>query len=223
MPVRSSTSSVVLDAAGEAWDRFVQRLSYVASDADDMGQLATAVERDGGALGADARTLAYLSIPPFAMGGIVAGLGDAGLGQDNTRVILEKPFGTDVDSARELNATLHGVFAEEQIFRIDHFLGKEDVQNILAVRFGNQLFEPMWCAEHVQSIQIDVPEMLDVENRARFYEETGAFRDMVVTHLFQALGFARHGTTVGVHRGRPRGLRSSGSSAHSSQWTSVRW
>ena len=87
-------------------------------------------------------------------------------GRPHTRAILEKPFGTDAESAKALNATLHGVFSEEQIFRIDHFLGKEDVQNILVVRFGNQLFEPMWCAEHVQSIQIDVPETLGVENRA---------------------------------------------------------
>jgi len=176
-------------AEGAAWDRFVQRLSYAASDAEDMGALASAVGDTGSALGADTRVLAYLSIPPVAMGGIVTGLGSAGLAGDRTRVILEKPFGTDVDSAKALNDLLHEVFAEQQIFRIDHFLGKEDVQNILAVRFANRLFEPVWCTEHVESIQIDVPETLGVENRAKFYEETGAFRDMVVTHLFQALGF----------------------------------
>ncbi len=185
----------VVDRFGRAapsdddWDRFAQRLSFVSSDVDRMDDLAAAVRADGATLGDASRVLAYLSVPPVAMGGIVSGLGSVGLGEARTRVILEKPFGTDVDSAKALNATLHGVFAEEQIFRIDHFLGKEDVQNILAVRFGNQLFEPMWCAVHVESIQIDVPETLGVENRAGFYEQTGAFRDMVVTHLFQALGF----------------------------------
>lgn len=177
------------DTDGGIWDRFVQRLSYVPSAADDMDQLAAAVEQARAALGGEARTLAYLSVPPMAMSGIVAGLGVAGLSGAQTRVILEKPFGTDVESSKALNAALHSVFAEEQVFRIDHFLGKEDIQNILAVRFGNQLFEPMWCSRIVESIQIDVPETLGVENRARFYEETGAFRDMVVTHLFQALGF----------------------------------
>ena len=135
------------------------------------------------------RRLHYLSIPPMAMDGIVGSLGGAGLAGDETRVILEKPFGTDEGSAKALNDLLRSVFSEPQILRIDHFLGKEDVQNILAVRFSNRLFEPVWCAQHVQNVQIDVPETLGVENRARFYEETGAFRDMVVTHLFQALGF----------------------------------
>jgi glucose-6-phosphate 1-dehydrogenase len=102
---------------------------------------------------------------------------------------LEKPFGTDEDSAKALNALLHTVFTEEQIFRIDHFLGKEDVQNILAVRFANGLFEPVWNNRHIDSIYIDVPETLGVEDRAKFYDGTGAFRDMVVTHLFQVLGF----------------------------------
>ena len=120
---------------------------------------------------------------------IVGAIGDAGLAARGAKVILEKPFGTDVDSAKALNARLHSVFAEEQIFRIDHFLGKEDVQDILAFRFANRLFEPIWSAEHVAEIQIDVPETLGVENRAQFYDATGAFRDMVVTHLFQALGF----------------------------------
>lgn len=176
-------------AEGPAWDRFVERLSYVVSEADDMDELARTVTDAGQALGSDAQVLVYLSIPPAVMGPIVGGLGSSGVDLSRTKVILEKPFGTDLDSAVALNATLHEVFTEEQVFRIDHFLGKEDVQNILAVRFGNRLFEPLWCGAHVQSIQIDVPETLGVEDRAGFYEETGAFRDMVVTHLFQALGF----------------------------------
>jgi len=177
------------EPAGTAWTDFSARLSYASSDASDMSALAAAVTAAETDMGGSVRRLHYLSIPPMAMDGIVSGLGSAGLADAATRVILEKPFGTDVDSAEALDALLHTVFAEDQIFRIDHFLGKEDVQNILAVRFSNRLFEPVWCKEHVQNIQIDVPEALGVENRARFYEETGAFRDMVVTHLIQALGF----------------------------------
>ena len=174
---------------GAAWDDFSSRLSYASSDADDMSALSAAVTAAEQAIGGSVRRLHYLSTPPLAMDGIVQGLGAAGLAGDATRVILEKPFGTDEYSAKALNALLRTVFQEDQIFRIDLFLGKEDVQNILAVRFSNRLFEPVWCREHVQNVQIDVPETLGVENRARFYEETGAYRDMVVTHLFQALGF----------------------------------
>ena len=123
------------------------------------------------------------------MPGIVSALGSAGLAEKGSKVVLEKPFGTDLQSAQELDHLLHSAFDEDLIFRIDHFLGKEDVQNILAVLFSNRLFEPVWCAEHVRNLQIDVPETLGVENRARFYDATGAYRDMVVTHLFQALGF----------------------------------
>jgi glucose-6-phosphate 1-dehydrogenase len=104
-------------------------------------------------------------------------------------VIVEKPFGTDLPSARELNVALHSAFEQPQIYRIDHFLGKEAVQNILSFRFANGLFEPVWNREHVSYVQIDVPERLTIEGRAHFYEATGAFRDMIVTHLFQTLGF----------------------------------
>ncbi len=104
-------------------------------------------------------------------------------------MIIEKPFGTDLASARALNDSVHRVFDESRIFRIDHFLGKESVDNILAFRFANGLFEPVWDREHIEYVQIDVPEKLSIEGRAAFYEGTGAFRDMVVTHLFQVLGF----------------------------------
>ena len=102
---------------------------------------------------------------------------------------MEKPFGTDLASARILNAALHETFAEEQIFRIDHFLGKEAAQNILAFRFANGLFEPIWNRDYINHVQIDVPETLGPEQRIGFYEATGAYRDMVVTHLFQVLAF----------------------------------
>jgi glucose-6-phosphate 1-dehydrogenase len=102
---------------------------------------------------------------------------------------MEKPFGTDHSSAVALNAVVHAVLDESQVYRIDHFLGKEAVQNILALRFANGLFEPIWNRDHINHVQIDVPETLTVSQRAGFYDATGAFRDMVVTHLFQVLGF----------------------------------
>ena len=116
-------------------------------------------------------------------------LGASGLATANSQVIIEKPFGWDLASAQELNEAVHKVFDESQVFRIDHFLGKESVDNILAFRFANGLFEPIWNREHIKYVQIDVPETLSIEGRAAFYDATGAYRDMVVTHLFQVLGF----------------------------------
>ena len=132
--------------------------------------------------------LFYFSLPPRAAAGIIEQIGDRGLGE-GARVITEKPFGTDLASARKLNRQLQAVFAEERIFRIDHYLGREAVQNLLALRFANGMFEPIWNRHHIDHVQIDVPETLSIEMRGSFYEETGAFRDMVVTHLFQVLGF----------------------------------
>ena len=137
---------------------------------------------------AEPRRLHYLSIPPHAADSVVRTLGEAGL-TDRARIIMEKPFGTDLPSARRLNSLVREVFDDDQVFRIDHFLGKEAAQNILAFRFANGLFEPIWNRQHIDHIQIDVPETLGVESRAAFYEQTGAFRDMVVTHLFQVLAF----------------------------------
>lgn len=176
-------------ADGPQWDAFLSRVTYVPSSDSDMDQLSAAVRADVAALGPSTRSLLYLSIPPFAMAAMVAAIAAAGLNGPRSRVIMEKPFGTDLASARSLNAMLHRAFKESQIYRIDHFLGKEDVQDILAVRFANRMFEPMWHGDHISRIEIDVPETLGVEDRAAFYESTGAYRDMVVTHLFQALGF----------------------------------
>jgi glucose-6-phosphate 1-dehydrogenase len=114
-------------------------------------------------------------------------LGDTDLAE-NSKVIVEKPFGSDLASARALNETIHAVFDESRIFRIDHFLGKESVDNILALRFANGMLEPIWNRDHISHVQIDVPETLGLEGRAHFYEGTGAFRDMIVTHLIQVLG-----------------------------------
>jgi glucose-6-phosphate 1-dehydrogenase len=171
------------------WAGFRDAVDYVPSTADDGDALAAAVTTARRDLGGSVRTLHYLSVPPFAFESVVGMLGAARLTEEPSRVIIEKPFGHDLESARHLNAVLHSAFAEEQIFRIDHFLGKEDVQNILAARFANGFFEPIWNRGHIDNVQIDVPETLGLEHRAGFYESTGAYRDMIVTHLLQAMGF----------------------------------
>jgi glucose-6-phosphate 1-dehydrogenase len=166
---------------------FLDRLRYVPNSAGGNG-LAKAVAGAEADLGGDPRRLLYLSIPPGAAAEVVRLIASARL-NESARVVMEKPFGTDLASARELNATVHEVFEEDQIFRIDHFLGKEAAQNILALRFANGLFEPIWNRDHIDHVQIDVPETLGVGTRGAFYEQTGAFRDMVVTHLLQVLAF----------------------------------
>ena len=171
----------------DEWVPFERKLSYVGQSAGPAG-LAEVVARAEAELGGDPRRLHYLSVPPNAARAVVRMLGDAGL-VERARVIMEKPFGTDLASARSLNAALHETFAEEQVFRIDHFLGKEAAQNILAFRFANGLFEPIWNRDHIDHVQIDVPETLALDSRIAFYEATGAYRDMVVTHLFQVLAF----------------------------------
>jgi glucose-6-phosphate 1-dehydrogenase len=172
---------------GEAWDRFAECLTFV-SIGDGLDALRGAVRDAREDLGTDARVLHYLSLPPQAAGSTVRALGELGLG-DGARVITEKPFGLDLASARELNACLLSVFDEDEIFRIDHYIGRESVQNLLALRFANGMFEPVWNRNHIDHVQIDVPETLSIAMRASFYEETGAFRDMIVTHLFQVLSF----------------------------------
>jgi glucose-6-phosphate 1-dehydrogenase len=174
-------------ASNDEVDMFTGRLRYMDHGAGAEGLAAAVADADGD-LGGTPRRLHYLSIPPAAAGEVVRLLGSARL-TDRARVVMEKPFGTDLASARELNNVVHEVFEEQQIFRIDHFLGKEAAQNILALRFANGLFEPIWNRNHIHHVQIDVPETLDVGARADFYERTGAFRDMVVTHLFQVLAF----------------------------------
>ncbi|HVM06516.1 MAG TPA: glucose-6-phosphate dehydrogenase [Acidimicrobiales bacterium] len=169
------------------WSTFERNLTYVPQGAGPEG-LRKAVDLAEADLGPEPRRLHYLSVPPKAATDAVRVLGEAGL-VDRARVVMEKPFGTDLASACSLNATLHRTFAEEQIFRIDHFLGKEAAQNILAFRFANGLFEPIWNRNFIDHVQIDVPETLAIGSRIGFYESTGAYRDMVVTHLFQVLAF----------------------------------
>jgi glucose-6-phosphate 1-dehydrogenase len=169
------------------WAAFAETLDYVptGASADTLKAAVAEAERK---LGNENSRLHYLSVPPNAALSAIRLLAEADL-VDRSRIIMEKPFGTDLKSAVALNAKLHEVFSEDQIFRIDHFLGKEPVQNILAFRFGNGLFEPIWNRNFIDHVQIDVPETLGLGMRTAFYEATGAYRDMVVTHLFQILGF----------------------------------
>jgi len=171
----------------EQWTEFGGRLSFVGQAAGPDA-LAKAVAAAEGELSGEAARLHYLSVPPKAARAVVEVLGQAGLAE-RARIIMEKPFGVDLPSSKALNDFLHQTFREDQIFRIDHFLGKEAAQNILAFRFANGLFEPIWNRDHIDHVQIDVPEVLSLGTRAGFYESTGAYRDMVVTHLFQVLAF----------------------------------
>ncbi len=174
-------------ATDSEWAGFAECLDYVPLAAGAPA-LKRAVEQAERSFNGECRRLHYLSVPPNAALSAVRLLGEAGL-VERSRIVMEKPFGTDLASAVSLNAKLHEVFAEEQIFRIDHFLGKEPAQNILAFRFANGLFEPIWNRNFIDHVQIDVPETLALGTRSGFYESIGAFRDMVVTHLFQILAF----------------------------------
>ena len=173
---------------GSVWNTFESALTFGAADPGDPSPLVAAVHEAETSLGGSPSRLFHLAIPPGAFESVIEMLGSSGLA-GGSRVIIEKPFGYDLPSARALNNKIHSVFDESQIFRIDHFLGKESVDNILAFRFSNGLFEPIWNRDHVSYVQIDVPETLSIEGRSSFYEGCGAFRDMVVTHLFQVLGF----------------------------------
>ncbi len=173
--------------ADDQVEPFVEKLRFVrqSDGAEALGRAVAIAEAE---LGQDVRRLHYLSVPPRAAVAVLETLKAAGL-IDRARVIMEKPFGHDLDSAVSLNAKVHETFNERQIFRIDHFLGKEPALNILAFRFANGLFEPIWNRNFIDHVQIDVPENLGLENRVDFYESTGAYRDMVVTHLLQVLAF----------------------------------
>jgi glucose-6-phosphate 1-dehydrogenase len=188
-----------IEPAGEAWDAFERTLSFAEATPADASALVTAIkraerdiaelaERSSDTVGGTPERLFHLAVPPTAFEPTVTMLADSGLAP-GSRIIVEKPFGTDLPSARALNRAIAGVFPESQVFRIDHFLGKESVENILAFRFANGLFEPVWNRTHISYVQIDVPETLSIEGRADFYDNTGAYRDMIVTHLFQVLGF----------------------------------
>ncbi|MGH3641179.1 MAG: glucose-6-phosphate dehydrogenase [Mycobacterium sp.] len=190
--IRGHLEEFVGDLDDAVVKELLKRLTFQTSTDDDGTELAKAVRDAHERLGDDSRTLVYLSVPPSATRAMITMLGREGIatrGPGGPRIVSEKPFGTDLESSRALDATLKSVVGEDQVYRIDHFLGKEAVQNILALRFANGLIEPAWNRSNVVSVQIDVPEDLTVGTRGSFYESTGCFRDMIVTHLFQVLGF----------------------------------
>ena len=177
-------------APDDVWNQFAERLSYVSTTfgPDSTGPMEDAVRTAEREMGQEPRRLFYLAVPPTAFSEITEGLAKSGL-VDGGRVIFEKPFGQDLKSFTRLHETVRSCLDDSQVYRIDHFLGKETVQNILALRFANGMFEPVWNRSHIDHVQIDAPESLGIGSRAAFYESTGALRDMVVTHLFQVLSF----------------------------------
>ena len=172
----------------DAWEFVASRITHFAGDltqSDTYARLHGLVEKIGG------NVIFYLAVASQLFGTIIEHIGAVGLTEEKDdcfrRVIIEKPFGTDLSSARALNARILKVLAESQIYRMDHFLGKETVQNIMVLRFANGVFEPIWNRDHIDHVQITVAETVGVELRARFYEQTGALRDMVPNHVFQLL------------------------------------
>src|SRR5882762_6098535 len=173
------------DFSEAAWSAFTRQLDYLQLDADDLQDYRALADWVGQA---DSRVrVFYLATEPGLFAAICNGLSAAGLVTPASRVVLEKPLGRDLASARRINEEVGAIFAEHQIFRIDHYLGKETVQNLIALRFGNVLFEPLWNRSWVRDVQITIAEMVGVEGRGEFYDSIGALRDMVQSHLLQLL------------------------------------
>jgi glucose-6-phosphate 1-dehydrogenase len=171
---------------GREWHSFAQRLFFAGGgfDTSNPGSLLDVIGESRKALGGDPQLVHYLAVPPSAFIELTKALGSHGLAQ-GSRVVYEKPFGTSKDSFHQLDQVVHSVLDEQQVYRIDHFLGKEATQQLHLLRFANEVFASAWNHRHVQSVQIDVPETLGISNRAQFYDATGAVLDMLVTHLFQ--------------------------------------
>ncbi len=194
---RRSLAEGLPDFAAEDWRWLAERVHYVAGELDDPAtyeRLARRLEKIGAAQGSAQNRLFYLATPAGLFAPVVLRLAAAGLVREQDgawrRVIIEKPFGSDLPSAQRLNREILQVLEERQVYRIDHYLGKETVQNIMVLRFANGLFEPLWNRDHVDHVQITVAETLGVEHRGRFYDSTGTLRDMVPNHLFQLLTLA---------------------------------
>ncbi|MEO5798078.1 MAG: glucose-6-phosphate dehydrogenase [Gemmatimonadales bacterium] len=181
-----------IEANDSRWQGFERRLHYIVGDPNDAAfytRLAADMDARRRA-GANPNRLFYVATPSSSARSIIEGLGASGLARNKagwSRLVLEKPFGRDLESARELNRVVSDVFPEEAIFRIDHYLGKETVQNIVVFRFGNTMLEPVWNRNYIDYVEITAAETLGIESRAAFYEETGALRDMVTNHLLQLL------------------------------------
>ncbi|WP_299572523.1 glucose-6-phosphate dehydrogenase (NADP(+)) [uncultured Williamsia sp.] len=177
------------DGVDDSWDAFAANLRFAGHGftVDDPGQLPDVVEEirnDDDLSGDDVQLVHYIALPPSTFTDYTKALGEHGLAE-GSRVVYEKPFGTSQKTFTELDEAVHAVFDESQVYRIDHFLGKESTQNLHILRFANGMFAGLWNREHVEQVQIDVPETLDIDDRAEFYDATGAVLDMVVTHLFQ--------------------------------------
>ncbi|SHG45913.1 glucose-6-phosphate dehydrogenase [Massilia sp. CF038] len=183
--VESTSRPHVKNPAQAAWDKFIKRIVYVSLNATDASTYAplTAAMRSDDKL----TRVYYLATPPHLFAQICDNLAEVGLATPNSRVVLEKPLGRDLESAKQINFEVGKVFAESQIYRIDHYLGKETVQNLLALRFGNVLFEPLWRREWISDVQITIAEKLGVGNRMGYYDTSGALRDMLQNHLLQLL------------------------------------
>jgi glucose-6-phosphate 1-dehydrogenase len=168
------------------WEAFAQHVYFAGGgfNSDDPGSLLDVLAKARTSLGGDPQLVHYLAVPPVAFAELTKALGQHGLAKD-ARVVYEKPFGTSQQAFRALDRVVHSVLDEQQVYRIDHFLGKEATQDLHLLRFANGLFAAIWNHEHVESVQIDVPEKLGITDRALFYDATGAVLDMLVTHLFQ--------------------------------------